>query len=76
MRQLDQIYMKTGDMVLQSEFVEKWADQKKAFGVSSVMVTQLVCVCVAGRRGAGAATAAARRVRLPFRLQLACRSAR
>lgn len=29
LRQLDQIYMKTGDMLLQSEFVAKWADKKR-----------------------------------------------
>ena len=29
LRELDQIYMKTGDMVLQSEFVAKWADKKR-----------------------------------------------
>src|SRR5467141_4803616 len=29
LRDLDQIYMKAGDMVLQSEFVAKWADGKR-----------------------------------------------
>jgi predicted methyltransferase len=29
LRQVDQIYMKTGDMVLQSELIAKWADGKK-----------------------------------------------
>lgn len=29
LREMDQIYMKTGDMVLQSEMVAKWADGKK-----------------------------------------------
>lgn len=29
LREIDQIYMKTGDMVLQSELVAKWADQKR-----------------------------------------------
>lgn len=29
LREFDQIYMKTGDMVLQSEFVAKWADGKR-----------------------------------------------
>jgi N4-bis(aminopropyl)spermidine synthase len=29
LRELDQIYMKSGDMVLQSEFVAKWADDKR-----------------------------------------------
>lgn len=29
LRELDQIYMKTGDMVLQSELIAKWADGKK-----------------------------------------------
>lgn len=29
LRELDQIYMKTGDMVLQSELVAKWADKKR-----------------------------------------------
>ena len=29
LREFDQIYMKTGDMVLQSEFVARWADGRK-----------------------------------------------
>src|SRR5260370_28568103 len=29
LRELDQIYMKTGDMVLQSELVASWADGKR-----------------------------------------------
>jgi predicted methyltransferase len=29
LREFDQIYMKTGDMVLQSEFVARWADDEK-----------------------------------------------
>lgn len=29
LRELDQIYMKTGDMVLQSELVAQWADKKR-----------------------------------------------
>lgn len=29
LRELDQIYMKTGDMVLQSELVAKWSDRKR-----------------------------------------------
>ena len=29
LREFDQIYMKTGDMVLQSEFVARWADGKR-----------------------------------------------
>ena len=28
-REFDQIYMKSGDMVLQSEFVASWADRKR-----------------------------------------------
>ena len=29
LREFDQIYMKTGDMVMQSEFVARWADRKR-----------------------------------------------
>ena len=29
LREFDQIYMKTGDMVLQSEFIASWADDKR-----------------------------------------------
>ena len=29
LRELDQIYMKTGDMVMQSQLVAKWADGKR-----------------------------------------------
>jgi predicted methyltransferase len=29
LRDFDQIYMKAGDMVLQSEFVASWADRKR-----------------------------------------------
>lgn len=29
LREIDQIYMKTGDMVLQSEMIARWADQKR-----------------------------------------------
>ena len=29
LREFDQIYMKTGDMVFQSEFVARWADGKR-----------------------------------------------
>lgn len=29
LRELDQIYMKSGDMVLQSELVARWADGKR-----------------------------------------------
>ena len=29
MRNVDQIYMKTGDMVMQSEQVARWADGKR-----------------------------------------------
>jgi predicted methyltransferase len=29
LREFDQIYMKTGDMVMQSEFVARWADNKR-----------------------------------------------
>lgn len=50
LRELDQIYMKTGDMVLQSELVASWADKKRlAFigdgdGIS-------VCVAFLQKRG-------------------------
>jgi hypothetical protein len=44
LRELDQIYMKTGDMVLQSEFVAKLADQKRLAFVGD---GDAISVCVA-----------------------------
>ena|ERR1017187_4907800 len=43
-RELDQIYMKTGDMVLQSEFVAKWADGKRLAFIGD---GDAISVCVA-----------------------------
>src|ERR1035438_7689626 len=44
LRELDQIYMKTGDMVLQSEFVAKWADGKRLAFIGD---GDAISVCVA-----------------------------
>ncbi|MGD0579739.1 MAG: bis-aminopropyl spermidine synthase family protein [Bryobacteraceae bacterium] len=44
LRELDQIYMKTGDMVLQSEFVAKWADRKRLAFIGD---GDAISVCVA-----------------------------
>jgi predicted methyltransferase len=44
LRQWDQIYMKTGDMVLQSQFVAKWADAKRLAFVGD---GDAISVCVA-----------------------------
>jgi hypothetical protein len=64
MRQLDQIYMKTSDMVLQSEYVANGIKKRLSFLGDG----DAIGVCVSRRRrGAGAATAAARGARLPFR---------
>jgi predicted methyltransferase len=43
-RELDQIYMKTGDMLLQSEFVAKWADGKRLAFIGD---GDAISVCVA-----------------------------
>jgi N4-bis(aminopropyl)spermidine synthase len=44
LRELDQIYMKTGDMVLQSELVAKWADRKRLAFIGD---GDAISVCVA-----------------------------
>lgn len=44
LRQLDQIYMKTGDMVLQSELVARWAQGKKLAFIGD---GDAISVCVA-----------------------------
>ena len=43
-RQLDQIYMKAGDMVLQSEFVARWAQGKRLAFIGD---GDAISVCVA-----------------------------
>src|SRR5436853_7634563 len=44
LRDFDQIYMKTGDMVMQSEFVAKWADGKRLAFIGD---GDAISVCVA-----------------------------
>lgn len=44
LREFDQIYMKTGDMVMQSEFVARWADGKRLAFVGD---GDAISVCVA-----------------------------
>lgn len=44
LRQVDQIYMKTGDMVLQSELVARWADGKRLTFIGD---GDAISVCVA-----------------------------
>jgi predicted methyltransferase len=44
LRELDQIYMKTGDMVLQSELIAKWADGKRLAFIGD---GDAISVCVA-----------------------------
>jgi predicted methyltransferase len=44
LREFDQIYMKTGDMVLQSEFVASWADDKRLAFIGD---GDAISVCVA-----------------------------
>lgn len=44
LREFDQIYMKTGDMVLQSEFVAKWANGKRLAFIGD---GDAISVCVA-----------------------------
>src|ERR1041384_7910457 len=58
LREFDQIYMKTADMVLQSEFIAKWADGKR---VAFIGDGDAISVCVAyhhhrGILGSGPAT--------------------
>jgi predicted methyltransferase len=43
-RQFDQIYMKTGDMVLQSEFVAAWADEQRLAFIGD---GDAISICVA-----------------------------
>jgi len=47
LREFDQIYMKTGDMVMQSEFVSRWADSKRLAFVGD---GDAISVCVAHLR--------------------------
>lgn len=50
LREFDQIYMKTGDMVMQSEFVAKWAnEQRLAFIGDGDAIS--VCVAYLQKRG-------------------------
>jgi N4-bis(aminopropyl)spermidine synthase len=44
LRNFDQIYMKAGDMVLQSEFVARWADRKKLAFIGD---GDAISICVA-----------------------------
>lgn len=44
LRELDQIYMKSGDMVMQSEFIAKWADGKRLAFIGD---GDAISVCVA-----------------------------
>lgn len=44
LREFDQIYMKTGDMVLQSEFIARWADGKRLAFIGD---GDAISVCVA-----------------------------
>lgn len=44
LRNFDQIYMKAGDMVLQSEFVARWADQKRLAFIGD---GDAISICVA-----------------------------
>ena len=50
LRELDQIYMKTGDMVLQSELVARWADKKRLAFIGD---GDAISVCVAYMRERG-----------------------
>jgi N4-bis(aminopropyl)spermidine synthase len=49
-REFDQIYMKTGDMVMQSEFVSRWADGKRLAFVGDGDAIS-VCVMYLAARG-------------------------
>src|SRR6266542_2110143 len=44
LREFDQIYMKTGDMVLQSEFIARWADGRELAFIGD---GDAISVCVA-----------------------------
>jgi predicted methyltransferase len=50
LREFDQIYMKTGDMVMQSEFVSRWADGKRLAFLGD---GDAISVSVAHLRGQG-----------------------
>ncbi|WP_309222171.1 bis-aminopropyl spermidine synthase family protein [Aeromicrobium sp. S22] len=50
LREFDQIYMKTGDMVMQSEFVSRWADSKRLAFVGD---GDAISVCVAHMHSQG-----------------------
>lgn len=50
LRQLDQIYMKTGDMVLQSELVARWANEKRLAFIGDGDAIS-VCVAYLQKRG-------------------------
>src|SRR5260221_5297715 len=50
LRDFDQIYMKTGDMVLQSELVARWADGKRLAFIGDGDAIS-VCVAYLHKRG-------------------------
>ena len=50
LREFDQIYMKTGDMVLQSEFVASWAEEKRLAFIGDGDAIS-VCVAYLQKRG-------------------------
>src|SRR5436853_1509101 len=50
LRDFDQIYMKTGDMVLQSELVARWADGKRLVFIGDGDAIS-VCVAYLHKRG-------------------------
>lgn len=50
LREFDQIYMKAGDMVLQSEFVAKWANEKRLAFIGDGDAIS-VCVAYLHKRG-------------------------
>lgn len=49
LREFDQIYMKTGDMAIQSEIVARWADKKRLAFIGDGDAS--VCVAYLQRRG-------------------------
>lgn len=49
LREIDQIYMKTGDMVLQSEFVAKWADGKRLAFIGDGDAISICVACLKAR---------------------------
>src|SRR4051812_28094865 len=50
LREFDQIYMKTGDMVLQSEFIARWADGRRLAFIGD---GDAISVCVAYLKARG-----------------------